>query len=69
MIAGLGGARDTLLAVGIVAAMATSRRDDDRRLVARIIAGNAGAVEEFTSHFRQFIYDTDSFAETPAGGG
>ena len=33
MIAGLGGARDTLLAVGIVAAMATSRRDDDRRLV------------------------------------
>jgi RNA polymerase sigma factor (sigma-70 family) len=30
--------------------------DDDRRLVARIIAGDAGAVEEFVSQFQQFIY-------------
>jgi RNA polymerase sigma-70 factor (ECF subfamily) len=30
--------------------------DDDRRLVARILAGDAGAVEEFVSQYEQFIY-------------
>ena len=30
--------------------------EDDRRLVARILAGEAGAIEQFISEYRQFIY-------------